>query len=103
MPGRFLACDSAGDGVDAGVQDVALLQGGPERPVEPVLEVVLAPPLHDVCEQVAVERRVLVQERRQLQGVLRGDELVETAAQPPAVIPWSGYGLPSPTRLKITR
>src|SRR3954464_1909869 len=55
-----------------------LLQGGAQGTVQAVLEVELAVPLHDVREQVAVERRVLVQQSRELEGVLRRDELVET-------------------------
>ena len=68
---------SAGDRVDARVQDVALLEGRAQCAVQAVLEVVLAPPLHDVREQVAVEGRVLVEQGGQLQGVLGGDQLVE--------------------------
>ena len=41
------------------------------------LEVVLVAPQHHVREQVAVEGRVLVQQRGQLQGVLGGDQIVE--------------------------
>ena len=61
----------------AGVEDAALLEGGAQRAVQPVLEVVLALPLDDVGEQVSVEGGVLVEERVELEGVLRGDQLVE--------------------------
>ena len=63
--------------VHAGVQDVALLQSGAQRAVQAVLEVVLALPPHDVGEQVTEERRVLVEQGRQLERVLGGHELVE--------------------------
>ena len=59
------------------MQHEALLEGGAEGTVQPVLEVVLAAPPHDVGEQVAEERRVLVEQRREVQGVLGRDELVE--------------------------
>ena len=68
---------SARHRVHARVQDVALLEGSTQGPVQAVLQVVLALPLHDVGEQVAVERRVLVEEGGQLEGVLGGDQLVE--------------------------
>ena len=63
--------------MDPGVQHVALLEGRAQGAVQAVLEVVLALPLHDVREQVAVERRVLVEQGDELQGVLGGDQLVE--------------------------
>jgi hypothetical protein len=63
--------------VDAGVQDAALLQGGPERAVQAVLEVEVAPPLDHVGEEVAVERGVLVEQGVELEGVLGGHQLVE--------------------------
>ena len=96
--------------VHPGVQHVALLQGGAQRAVQAVLEVELALPLDDVGEQVAVERRVLVEQRGELQGVLGGDQLVEPdlarrQRRPVARASARGRGraVPSPTRLKITR
>ena len=82
--------------VDAGVQDAPLLEGGTEGPVQAVLEVELAAPLHDVGEQVAVERGVLVEQGVEVQGVLGGHQLVEPDLArgqlgPGArVSPWSG-------------
>ena len=68
---------SALDDVDAGVQDVALLEGGPQRAVQPVLEVEVVAPLDHVREQVAEERGVLVEQGGELQGVLGGHQLLE--------------------------
>jgi hypothetical protein len=62
---------------DAHVQGGAPLQGSAQRPVQTVLEVDLAVPVDGVREQVAVERRVLVQEMIEFQAPLRGGELVE--------------------------
>jgi len=59
------------------MQHVALLERGAQRPVQSVLQVEVAAPLHDVREEVAVERGVLVEQRRQLEGVLGRDQLVE--------------------------
>ena len=85
------------DAVDAGVQDVALLEGGAQRAVEPVLEVEVVSPLDDVGEEVTEEGRVLVEQGRQLEGVLGGDELVEphrtrAAARPSPGVPARGRG-----------
>ena len=92
------------------MQDVALLQGRAQGAVEAVLEVVeLALPLHDVREQVAVGRGVLVEgaascsvslvvtswSRRTWRGGMAGHARDDR--------PWSGWGRPTPTRLKITR
>ena len=63
--------------VDAGVQQAALVKGGSQSAVQAVLEVELALPLHDVGEEVAVERGVLVQQGREVQGVLGGDQLID--------------------------
>src|SRR5688572_16306641 len=62
---------------DAGVQHGALPQGGPYGAVQPVLQVELTVPRHDVSEQVAVERGVLGEQRREVQLALRGDQLIE--------------------------
>ena len=91
------------------MQHVALLQGGPQRAVQPVLEVEVAVPLHDVGEQVTEERAVVVEQRGELRVSLvvtswsRRTWRGGSAAQSRESRPWSGYGLPSPTRLKITR
>jgi hypothetical protein len=52
------------------VEDPALLERGAEGAVQPVLQVEVALPLHDVGEQVAVERGVLVEEGVELERVL---------------------------------
>ena len=70
--GRLVA-----DHVHACVQDVPLLEGGPQRAVQPVLEVEVVAPLDHVREQVAEERRVLVEKGGELERVLGGDQLVE--------------------------
>jgi hypothetical protein len=57
------------------MQDLPLLEGGAQRPVQSVLEIELAAPPDDVGEQVAVERRVVVQQGVEAQGVLGGDQL----------------------------
>lgn len=59
------------------MDDGSLLQCGAQRPVQPVLEVELAFPLHNVSEQVTVERGVGSQERLEVERPLRRDELVE--------------------------
>ncbi len=56
---------------------VALLQGRAQRPVQAVLQVEAAVPLHDVREEIAVEGRVLGEELVQRQLALGGDELVQ--------------------------
>ncbi|CAO0836184.1 hypothetical protein SMICM17S_11048 [Streptomyces microflavus] len=95
---------------DARVQHLTLLERGPDRPVQPVLQVQIALPLHDVGEQVAVERGVLGEEvsrsswplvvtswsRRTGRGATSAHCRVDSR-------PWSGYGFPFPMRLKITR
>ena len=86
----------------------ALLQGGPQCPVQAVFEVQLASPFDDMGEQVAVERRVLSEQRVEVKRPLRRDEFVQAYLARRQVRPhrnvvlWSGYGRPSPTRLKIT-
>ena len=54
-----------------------LLERHPERAVDAVLEIVLALPPHDMGEEVAEERGLLVEQGGEVQGVLRRDELVE--------------------------
>ena len=55
----------------------SLLEGRAERAMQSVLEVELAAPLDDVGEQVTVERRVVVQQRGEMQRVLGGDQVVD--------------------------
>ena len=55
----------------------ALLQGRPQSAMQAVLQVQLARPQHGVREQVAVERRVVVQQGVQSQLALGSDEFVE--------------------------
>jgi hypothetical protein len=68
------------------VQDLPLLQGGAEGAVKAVLQVELAAPTDDVGEQVAVERRGVVEERVQPERVLGGG----SSAQAPEVRWWGG-------------
>jgi len=62
---------------DPGVQHEPLVQGGPQGPVNAILQVQLTAPPDDVREQVAVERRVLGQQLLQIKRILGGDELIE--------------------------
>ena len=64
------------------MQHESLLQGSPQRAMQSVLEVHLALPLHDMCEKVAVEGRVLVEQRFEVKRPLGRDELVQ------ADLPW---------------
>ena len=59
------------------VDDGALLQRRAQRPVQAVLQVDLAGPGDRVREQIAVERRVLVEQGVQPQLALGGDQLVQ--------------------------
>ncbi len=59
------------------MQDEALVQGRPQRPVDAVFQVQLAAPADDVREQVAVEGGVLGQQLLEIKGVLGGDQLIE--------------------------
>src|SRR5215210_3694233 len=59
------------------MQHEALLQGIAQRAVQSVLEVQRSAPLDDVREQVAVERRVLRQQRVEVKHPLRGHQLVQ--------------------------
>lgn len=49
------------------MDDRATGQGGPQRAVQPVFEVVVAPPLHYVAKDVAVKRGVLGEQRVQVE------------------------------------
>jgi hypothetical protein len=60
-----------------GVKHEALLEGRAQRPVQAVLQLEVPSPLHHVGEQVAEEGRVLVEQRRELEDVLGGHELVQ--------------------------
>ena len=78
------------------MDDVALLQRRPQRAVQAVLEVELAVPLHGVREQVAVEGRVVVEQRVEGQLALGGGQLSSRTwrggiiAQSRVDKPWSG-------------
>src|SRR5690606_29899987 len=61
----------------AGVQERALLERGPHRAVQTVLEVHRPLPPHDVREQVAVEGRVVREQVVEVEGPLGRHELVE--------------------------
>ena len=63
--------------MNPGVDDVALLQRGPQGPVDAVLEIHLALPLDDMREQVAIERGVVGQQPVEGQLTLGGNQLVE--------------------------
>ena len=65
------------------------MQGGAQCAVQAVLEIEVTLPFDDVGEQVSEERGVLVEQRRQLQGVLRGDQLIE-----PDLARWQGRPVP---------
>ena len=60
------------------MQGGTLLKRRPQGPVQAILEIQLALPLHDVGEQVAVERGLLGKERCQVQGAFGGDQLSES-------------------------
>ena len=79
------------------MQHRASVQRGTQRAVQAVLEVELAVPLHDVREQVAVERRLLVEQGLEVEGALGRDEVREPdlarrdwAAQSAGMQPCSG-------------
>lgn len=57
---------------------LALLQGCTQSPVQTILQVELAAPRHDMGEEITVEGGVVLEQAAQVQGALRGDELVET-------------------------
>ncbi len=59
------------------MQHKALLQSGAEGPVQAVLEEHLAPVLHHVGEQVAVEGGVLIEQGVEVEGALGRDQLIE--------------------------
>src|SRR6185437_8949773 len=96
----------ASGGKALAVQDQALMQGGPQRAVNAVLQVQLTAPPDDVREQVAVERRVLGQQLLQIKRILGGDELIETDGTGRDLRPFPGsagmigIGPPVPDLLK---
>lgn len=59
------------------MQDVALLQGGPQRTVHAVLEVERALPGDHVWKEIPVERRVVLEQLVQGKDGLGGDQFVE--------------------------
>ncbi len=65
------------DDVHTRVQHVSLLERGSQCPMQTVLEVELAAPIHDMGKQVTEEGGVRVEERRQVESVFRRDELIE--------------------------
>ena len=91
---------------DPGVEDEPLVQGGPQGPVNAILQVQLTAPPHHVREQVAVERRVLGQQLLQVKGILGGDELIEANGTGRDLSPFPGsagmigIGPPVPDLLK---
>ncbi|MCW2752519.1 MAG: hypothetical protein JWR83_3629 [Aeromicrobium sp.] len=66
------------DRVDAGVEHVALLQRGAECAVESVLKEQLTLPAHDVREQVAEVRGVVVEKVLEVELGLGGGQIIET-------------------------
>jgi hypothetical protein len=62
---------------DASVQDGPLVQGRAQGAVQAVLQIELALPLDHVREQIAVERRILGQQRVKVEHRFRGDQRVE--------------------------
>ncbi len=56
----------------------SLLQRGAQRPVQPVLQIHVAAPLHYVREEITVEGRVLLKQRFEIQVPLGRDQLVES-------------------------
>ena len=60
------------------VHGLPLLQGGAQRPVQPVLQVEVATPGDDVGEEVAVEGRVLGQQGLEVELPLGRHELITT-------------------------
>src|SRR6476659_2822043 len=69
--------DRSGEHQHPRVQHRPLLQRGPKRPVEPVLEVELPSPLDTVREEIAVESGVVGEQAPQVERALRRDELAE--------------------------
>lgn len=59
------------------MDDHALLEGGSDCPVEAILEVEVAPVLHDMREQVAVERRIIGEQGVQVERALGRDDVRE--------------------------
>ena len=59
------------------MQGASLLKRGSQGPVQAVLKIETALPLHDVREEVAVEGGVLGQKGAQIEVAFGGDELFE--------------------------
>lgn len=53
------------------------MQRGSHRAVEPVLKVSGAPPLNNVRKEITKERRVLGQQRSQIQGALGSHQFIQ--------------------------
>ena len=62
---------------DTGVDRGALVEGGPDRPVQPVLQIQGSLVLHHVREKVTEKRGILSQQRLQVQGALGGHQLIQ--------------------------
>lgn len=56
---------------------LALLERRTEGTVQTVLQVELAPPGNHMGKKVPVERRVLLKQRLEIKGPLRGDQLIQ--------------------------
>lgn len=59
------------------MQHVALLKRGAQGAMKSVLKIEVAPPAHDVREEVAEECGVLVEQGGELKSVLGGDQLIQ--------------------------
>src|SRR3954454_7812384 len=70
--GRFLAIEHQDPGVDRG----ALMQGGPDRPVQAILQVEGPLVLHHVREKVPEKCGIFRQQCFQVQGSLGGHQFV---------------------------
>ena len=59
------------------MQGLPLLQRSAQSPMKAVLQVQIALVGHDVGEEIAVERGILLKEGFEIQGSLGGDQLVQ--------------------------
>ena len=92
------------------MQHLALLERRAHCPVEAVFQIEVTLPFDDMCEEVAIEGRVLGEKCLQVELALvvtnwssRTGRGATSAHSRVLTRPWSGYGLPFPMRLKITR
>ena len=63
---------------NACVQGLTLLQGGAQCAVQTILQVELTAPRHDMCEEIAVEGGILLEQVVEVQGALGRGQLVES-------------------------